>query len=304
MLALTVAAATVQIGVLGGFHPAEIQVRPAPGSVLIVQESGRSEVVQSLQFVRLDGPARVTGRNGALTAFVIRLSNGVEREYYGRLDVRRNDSELQLIVEMDREAAVASVLAAEGASGMPPEALRAQAIVTRSYLSAVRGRHAGFDMCDTTHCQRLESRPARNSVAMKAALETRGEVLTYLGKIVPAMYSANCGGHTKAFNTPGLPPGDYPFFAVECSRRGHADGHGVGLCQLGAVDMASAGYAAAQILEHYFPATQIESIGGNSRQQASTKDSMPTAWQGYHRTRALSLQTLGGPTSGKGGRAE
>lgn len=295
MLALTFAT-TVHIGVLGIFHPTQIDVQPAPKSTLVIERSGRSEVVQAPESVRLDGPAHITGRKGSFARFIIRLPDGTEREYYGRLEVCRHYYELELIVEMDREVAVASILAAEGAYALPPEALRAQAIVARSYLNAVHGRHQGFDMCDTTHCQRLESPPAPNSIAAKAALETRGEVLTYLGKIVPAMYSANCGGHTKAFATAGLAPEDYPFFPVECSRRGHASGHGVGLCQLGAMDMANAGASAARILAHYFPGTQIESIDGSGTAKS-------TAWEGYHRTRRLSLQTLGGPTADTGGHA-
>jgi hypothetical protein len=289
MLALTFAT-TVHIGVLGLFHPTCFEVRPAPRSALIVEKSGRYEVIQAPGFVRLDGPAHITGRKGSFTRFIIRLPDGTEREYYGRLEVRRHYYELELIVEMDREVAVGSILAAEGAYALPPEALRAQAIVARSYLSALLGRHPDFDTCDTTHCQRLESPPAPNSVAAKAALETRGEVLTYRGKIVPAMYSANCGGHTKAFAMAGLASGDYPFFPVECSRRGHASGHGVGLCQLGAMDMANAGGNAAEILAHYFPRTQIESIDGRPPQPGS----MPTAWEGRHRARAFSRQTLGG----------
>jgi hypothetical protein len=297
MLALTFAT-TVHIGVLGWFHPAELDVRPAPKSVLVVESSGHSEVLQPPELVHLDGPARITGRKGSFTRFVIRLPNGAEREYFGRLEVRRRFSELELIVEMDRELAVASILAAEGAYALPPEALRAQAIVARSYLSAVHGRHPDFDTCDTTHCQRLGSPPAANSVAAKAALQTRGEVLTYGSKIVPAMYSANCGGHTKAFATPGLAPGDYPFFSVACSRRGRPSGHGVGLCQLGAMDMANAGANAAEILAHYYPGTEIESIDGGAPQPGS----VPTAWQGHHRSPEFSRQTLGGPSAGTGGR--
>lgn len=273
-------------------------MRPAPKSTLVIDRSGHTEVIQAPESVHLDGPAHIAGRKGSLARFIIRLPNGAEREYYGRLDVRRHYYELQLIVEMDREVAVSSILAAEGADGLPPEALRAQAIVTRSYLSGLRGRHAGFDMCDTTHCQRLESPPAANSIAAKAAAETRGEVLTYFGKIVPAMYSANCGGHTRAFATAGLAPEDYPFFPVQCSRRGHASGHGVGLCQLGAMDMANAGASAAEILAHYFPETQIELIDGSLPQPGS----MATAWEGRHRTRPFVRQTLGGPTADMGGR--
>ena len=40
--------------------------------------------------------------------------------------------------------------------------------------------------------------------------------------------------------------------------RGAGFGHGVGLCQSGALGMARAGYDARQILAHYYPGTQVE----------------------------------------------
>jgi hypothetical protein len=296
MIALTFAT-TVHIGVLGSFHPMQLEVRPARRSVLVVEEPGRSEVIQTPEFVRLDGPAKIAGPKGSFTWFTICLPNGIEREYFGRLEVRRHFYELQLIVEMDREVAVASILAAEGAYALPPEALRAQAIAARSYMLAVGGRHDGFDMCDTTHCQRLEGPPSPHNVVTKAALATRAEVLIYQNKIVPAMYSANCGGHTKKFAAAGLAAGDYPFYAVECSRQGHASGHGVGLCQLGAMDMAAAGANAAEILAHYFPGTEIAVIDMNARRLMPIAKRIPYDRASAYEKRMRSVQTLGGPTA-------
>jgi stage II sporulation protein D len=37
-------------------------------------------------------------------------------------------------------------------------------------------------------------------------------------------------------------------------------GHGIGLCQTGALAMARAGRNNRQILEHYYPATRIQSL--------------------------------------------
>lgn len=41
---------------------------------------------------------------------------------------------------------------------------------------------------------------------------------------------------------------------------GHGYGHGVGMCQFGAVGLADAGYNYIQILQYYFPGTQIMSV--------------------------------------------
>src|SRR5665213_389761 len=294
MLALTLAT-TIHIGVLGSFHPVELSVKPAGNTVIVVDKSGKTEVLHATQWARLDGPAKITGLKGSFARFIIRLPNGTHREYYGRLEVRRHASELQLIVEMDRELAVASILAAEAADALPQEALRAQAIVARSYMLAINGRHAGFDMCDSTHCQKLGAPPAGNSAAAKAALATRGEVLTYQGKIIPALYSANCGGHTRPFGTnDGL--SGYSFTSVACLRHGHVSGHGVGLCQLGARDMANSGADAVAILEHYFPGTQIDIDGATPKARQ-----LPTAWQTENRMR--SRQTLRGPSADMGAHA-
>lgn len=39
---------------------------------------------------------------------------------------------------------------------------------------------------------------------------------------------------------------------------GQGHGHGVGMCQWGAAGMATAGYTATQILEHYYPGTRLQ----------------------------------------------
>ena len=66
---------------------------------------------------------------------------------------------LAMVRQWHRETAVASIVAAESTADTPFEALKAQAVATRSYLIASRGRHRDFDFCDTTHCQFLREPP-------------------------------------------------------------------------------------------------------------------------------------------------
>ena len=42
--------------------------------------------------------------------------------------------------------------------------------------------------------------------------------------------------------------------------KGAGWGHGVGLCQIGAAVMSAKGYDYKQILSHYFPNTQLQTI--------------------------------------------
>jgi len=264
MLALTIAA-TVHISVLGSFHPVQFELKPAKGQILVVESAGRTEVVQGERTVPLTGPAKIAGRNGAAVRFHLGVPGGVAREYIGKLEVRRAGIELLAIVEMNREDAVAAIVEAEGAAGLPFEARKAQAVVTRSYLAGAHNRHQGFDFCDTEHCQLLKDAPPANYASSRATLATHGQVLTYKGEVIAALYSANCGGHTKSLaqtNWEGaaIPQPGYPFFSVACPLRGHASGHGVGMCQMGAIAIAEHGYPARIILGHYFPGTTITAV--------------------------------------------
>jgi stage II sporulation protein D len=116
---------------------------------------------------------------------------------------------------MDQETAVGSIVAAESPSDAAFEAFKAQAVAARSYLLA-GARHAGFDFCDTTHCQYLRSPPGDGHAARRAAEATEGLALTHEDRIVPALYSRSCGGVTRTLREAGLPSDGYPFFSVTC----------------------------------------------------------------------------------------
>jgi stage II sporulation protein D len=120
------------------------------------------------------------------------------------------------VVTMDLETAVASVVAAEAAPDAPFEALKAQAVATRSYFVAARERHHQFDFCDTTHCQFLREVPTPGSAAAGAVAATRDLVLAYDSHPFAAMYTRRCNGSTHTPVEVGLSPGSYPYYSVEC----------------------------------------------------------------------------------------
>jgi peptidoglycan hydrolase-like amidase len=270
MRALVVAVELVRIGVFGLFHPAELRVRPAPGGALIVNVDGRESAIEDAQalLVRAKTHRRVTAAPRGGGEFLLSVPGRIERRFRGELEITAEAGVLTAVVSMDREIAVAAAVAAESPPGAAPAALEAQAVATRSFYAAARGRHARFDFCDTTHCQFLREAPAPNAPAARAARRTRGLVLTYRGAPIAAMFSASCGGATRALPEPG--PGGYPYFAVACPycRRGPrvrcsycdpaspASGHGVGLCQTGAKGMAAEGATFREILARYFPGAE------------------------------------------------
>ena len=163
----------VRIGVLGLFHTTKIVVSPVLGEPLQCNAGAEPWLVREPLLLALQGPKlRIDGADNALdgpiacdngaggaTEFVASVPGKISRRYRGRLEIRPESHELRVVVIMAIETAVASIVAAESPPHAPLEALKAQAVATRSFLLAGKGRHRGFDFCDTTHCQFLRSPP-------------------------------------------------------------------------------------------------------------------------------------------------
>ena len=237
LLASSIASAhQVQIGVLGLFHPREITLSAANSEALVVTagqgefvlepgrraELARIAVSQGRLVLEFRGRSvyaaeiRATGRDRGSSSFFLGVPGKISRKYQGTLAVRALDGEVAPVVTMELETAVASVVAAESEQATPLEALKAQAIVTRSYLLASRGRHRDFDFCDATHCQFLREPPVPGRPAAVATLATRGLVIFFDQKPVAAMFTRSCGGHTQTPAELRVSSGNYPYYSVLC----------------------------------------------------------------------------------------
>jgi stage II sporulation protein D len=78
------------------------------------------------------------------------------------------------------------------------EAVKAQAIAARTYAIGNLNRwgERGFDFVATVQDQVYGGMTGEDSVASRAVMETRGEILTYDGQPIIAYYSSTCGGRT------------------------------------------------------------------------------------------------------------
>jgi len=226
----------VRIGVLGLFHAKEFRVSPTQGQTLVLQGNGETALLEtssglaSTKIQLSDARAVATigsrvvsapkvyvaGRNGEAVDFTLAIPNKITRLYHGTLEIEPSGGALIAIVTMDEETAVASVVSAESAPDTPIEALKAQAIATRSYFEAGKGRHREFDFCDTTHCQFLRNPPAKNSVVDRAVKATQGLVLAYNSHPFSAMYTRTCSGRTRTPAELGMEVSTYPYYPVEC----------------------------------------------------------------------------------------
>jgi stage II sporulation protein D len=229
-------AQTVQVGVLGIFHSRQITLSVAKEEAIVISAEGNTFVLEasprtSVVRIEISGDAllldfggrvlraaeiRATGRNGDAVNFVLAVPGKISRQYRGKLTVKAIGGEVVPIVTMDLETAVASVVQAESAPDAPLETLKAQAVVTRSYIAAGKGRHHDFDFCDLTHCQSLREPPDGESAAAIATSATRGLVILYEEKPLAAMYTRSCGGHTRTPAELGIPANAYPYFSVVC----------------------------------------------------------------------------------------
>jgi stage II sporulation protein D len=230
-------AQAVRIGALGLFHPKELTLSATHSGAVVVSLAGQSFVLDPAPArdgarIRVTGDAEIlveikdrawrvnevhaAARDARPTAFLLSVPGKITREYRGTLTLKNAGGTLTAVVTTDLETAVASAVFAESAPGTPLEALKAQAIVARSYYVAGGGRHENYDFCDLTHCQALRDPPAPGSPAVQATAATVGLVLTHEGKPVATMFTRSCGGRTRTPAELGLPVNSYPYFAVVC----------------------------------------------------------------------------------------
>lgn len=226
----------VRVGVLGLFRPREITLSAASGQALLIDSAGKSFVLEKssgndIAEITVSGDElvihvgnqsarasslRASSRNNGVADFVMAIPGKISRQYHGVLEAKAVGGILVPVVQMDLETAVASVVQAESAPDTPLEALKAQAVATRSYFIAARGRHQDFDFCDTTHCQFLREPPPSGSQASRAAAATLGLVLAYHDHAVAAMFTRSCGGRTRTPQEVGLSSDGYPYFPATC----------------------------------------------------------------------------------------
>ena len=176
------------------------------------------------------------------------------RWYRGEFIIENRGGALVVVNNLPLEDYMLGVVPSEMPSKWNYEALKAQAIAARSYAIANRGKRAsrGYDLKDTPEDQAYGGASAETATTNSAVLETKGIVITYNRKVIPAYYSASAGGHTK--NAGDVWNKDLPYLkAVPSFDDGiKKNGHGLGMSQHGANNLANQGYNAYQILTYYY----------------------------------------------------
>lgn len=102
-----------------------------------------------------------------------------------------------LVNVLNMEEYLLSVVPSEMPASYPLEALKAQAVASRTYALVNRGKHGEFDLCSTTHCQVYKGMRVENERSTRAVMETLGEVITYNSQPIKAFFHSSSGGYTE-----------------------------------------------------------------------------------------------------------
>jgi len=168
---------------------------PQPGMVWLTGPGGSQPAKPPLR-VRVQGE----GRLKAFGSCPEHWDGVADRFYRGEFEVTADTlGRLTLVNIVDLEQYALGVLPSEMSDRYPAEALKAQAVAIHSEALASLGRHraAGFDLCDWVHCQAYGGATSEKPSTDAAVEATRGEALTFGGKVARAVYHAVCGGHTE-----------------------------------------------------------------------------------------------------------
>lgn len=151
--------------------------------------------------VRLSAPAELFAGGNVRAGDV---ASGQERVAAGLWHLRARDvgSGFDVVLTLPSERYVEAVVSAESAADDPPEALRAMAVLARTY--ALNGTHytprAGglpAELCDSTQCQALRLGSVSSAVR-DAVWGTAGETLWFGQQRAEVFYSQDCGGTTES----------------------------------------------------------------------------------------------------------
>ncbi len=153
---------------------------------------------------------------------VAKAENSVEKEvedttydYKKYNTIKLLHADTKKVEEIDLDQYLYGVVSAEMPASFEAEALKAQAVVARTYtiykIVNNDGKHEKADICDDSTCcqawiskeDRLEKWDEDNrdeywNKIVKAVNETQGKIVTYEGKPINAFFHSNSGGKTEA----------------------------------------------------------------------------------------------------------
>ena len=154
-----------------------------------------------VQLKRVGDGVSVNGRTVrklVVSAPAVLILNG--KGYRGSVEITPSGKGLLVINELSLDDYLTGLINCEISSQWPMEAIKAQAVIARSYAAYQREsrKNAPYHLESSVLDQVYDGCDIEDSRAARGVQETAGEVLTYDGRVIQAFYHSNCGGHTEA----------------------------------------------------------------------------------------------------------
>lgn len=167
--------------------------------------------------------------------------------------------EKNTIKEIELEDYVAIVTASEMGNA-PEEALKAQAIASRTYACA-QGVLEGKVISDTASKAQAFRAPRYSYKNCQAAAKaTANQVLMYGGRYASTYFCQSNGGKTHSSEEVWGGKRNYLISRKDEWTTEPKNGHGVGMSQIGAITAAKQGIQFRDILSFYYPYTTLKEI--------------------------------------------
>ncbi|GAB4488284.1 MAG: SpoIID/LytB domain-containing protein [Thermodesulfovibrionales bacterium] len=118
--------------------------------------------------------------------------------YVGDIEVWRGKNGLYLINELPLEEYIKNVVNAEVGTNWDMEALKAQAVIARTYALYQKKQNTNphYDLTSSVLHQVYKGSTVDTRISY-AVMNTEGEVLTFEGKLIEAFYHSTSGGMTE-----------------------------------------------------------------------------------------------------------
>lgn len=200
----------VRIGIINGKDAVTISGQ-RPFKVIQVSDGaaiGTANAGEKWELTQVEGHLYLNNKR-VDTPVVFRMEPGDENEYLtvngrryrGDIEVRPSVTKkgLTVIETLPLEEYIYGIIALEISPAWSTEAVKAQAVAARTYALYHLGKHRidGFDLCSTTDCQVYGGREAEDIRGNGAVDATRGMVVTYKSKLIPAFFHSSGGGYTE-----------------------------------------------------------------------------------------------------------
>lgn len=137
-------------------------------------------------------------REQDLVGVIFPKPNGTYRGsvYRGRICIQKRGDGLLLVNDLGIEEYICGVVPNEMPAFYPEEALKAMAVIARTFALSRIGRHRneGFDLCAQVHCQVYGGAMTESPHATAAVRNTAGEFLLFKDTYADVTFHSTCGG--------------------------------------------------------------------------------------------------------------